>query len=328
MKNLSDSNQFIRIAENIYDDIIFDNGEWKNDHEDTISKTVPAKDIYNFKSSVSAINDKLREIRDSFETECIRKIPGFFDIDCGLLGKFRKGTNYTVTYTGKYNGVDFIEACEKAIREWKKVGNKKPNKKWVTLREDFTSNLYPDEEFFSDVPRELVLEFNYNKKLYKDCQEYLNLYNHIKESKNLSFKELYDYSQFLRWAGKAILYNNSDTNYIFSDQNLDTTMSRLLCIQKENLLIVLDLSTTRDSLSNEYIDEIKIDVKKGYGKESEFHFVVIDQDCHYKDDSDLYLMNSINQITVKAVSKSFEEIIKSIINQTFSEIGDINDKTD
>lgn len=331
MTNLADKNQFIKIAEDLYDEVFFGALHRDTDNEDTnnvISRSVDIGDVVNvinkydshFGDNRYDINLVLDRTKAQYAKHCLKKLVYTNDIN-QLNISLEPDDFYTVEIS---NANDFKMQYQDAEDQYAKENKKRFFRK--NEAEKTYSELYDEfhkhEDFLkSHVNAHFDIKFYYRKSLYTAFSNYIDKYNSIKGSTSLTFKELWDYSQFLRWAEKVVFYDNSISNYIFSDSKMDTKTSRLFSVQKDNLMIIFELSQVKDDFRrNQTIDEIKIEVKEEFGKHLVSHFDVIDGDCYYSDDSDLYLMNTINMCLINAVTKSFKDIISRIIRKSFINI--------
>ena len=149
-----------------------------------------------------------------------------------------------------------------------------------------------------------------------------DIIDEISKLNSIPFDDLWDYAQLLRWAEKVLFYKNDIVNYIYSDSELHSDENRNFMIQTDDYIIIFNLEKQEVSVldtfsNNEFIDVIKIEIRRKFGKELTNTFIIIDRNVKYEDDSDLYLINTINLLLREAIVTSFTQIKDMIINKSF-----------
>lgn len=198
--------------------------------------------------------------------------------------------------------------------------------------------------------RKKFLWIKYDKKITK--QEEISTYNRskirkdIKEfidkntSEPLSFKFLWQYCQFVRWAEKTIFYKNTTDNKLFVDSAMmDLDNRNFVLSYGEDILIQFSLEKQKDPVlkytsfditdltedKSVYYHIIKINVVRKYGKMMNNKYTIIDSKVNYEDSSDITLMDTINKLLCEAVRNECYNIYELIDSNNY--ISKINDNT-
>ena len=170
------------------------------------------------------------------------------------------------------------------------------------------------------------LWFKYDKKITK--REEISTANRseirkeIKEfidkntSEPLSFKFLWQYCQFVRWAEKTVFYKNTTDNKLFVDSAMmDLDKRNFVLSYGDDILIQFSLEKQKDPVlkystfdipdptedRSVYYHVIKINVVRKYGKMMNNKYTIIDSRVNYEDSSDITLMDTINKLLCEAV---------------------------
>lgn len=170
--------------------------------------------------------------------------------------------------------------------------------------------------------------YNPEDSLYINIQDFISDTLHENSDTPLSFRTIWEFCDFVRWAEKALFYDNSLSNRVIVDSVmgagiinddpkiivfqsvLSSTVTIRLELTKKKIIqqSVLDLDNAKDNTSH----IITIEVVRHFGKSMKSKYVVVDENVNYKDLSDIYLMNTINKIVKECIINVFREIIFQI----------------
>ena len=106
---------------------------------------------------------------------------------------------------------------------------------------------------------------------------------------------------------------------------------RKFLIQNDEYMMIFSLEKQEISIFDTYTDKefvevIKIEIRRKFGKELSNTFVIINRDVKFEDDSDLYLINTINLLLKKSIINSFQEIVDIIDNEKFLKLKDLKNE--
>ena len=162
----------------------------------------------------------------------------------------------------------------------------------------------------------------------------------------VQFNIIWEFCQFVRWAEKAVFYENDLNNRVIVDsgmtagitnndprvivfQSQSTSTTIKLELKKEKLLqtredSVFDLNTMETVPNRSHI--ITLEVIRNFGKKMKSKYIIVDGQVKYNDLSDIYLMNTVNRIIKDGIIDVFREILFSI--ETEDTFKDFNTDTD
>ena len=155
----------------------------------------------------------------------------------------------------------------------------------------------------------------------------------LEKEDNISFSILWKYCQFIRWVEKTCFYKNDLTKTVICDSPMysDGTSEdeRKLIIQSSDVIIKLSLKKTRNDQSPSILDInntnaysiyfkiINIDIKRKYGKMLNNKFTVVDGQTTIRDNSDEYLIRTVNKIVKDSIINHFLSIMSFIQNKLY-----------
>ena len=131
----------------------------------------------------------------------------------------------------------------------------------------------------------------------------------------LSFKSLWNFVQFVRYAEKTIFYKNIPENSLYVDSDLNEVSSRMFKISSDNYDIKFKLEKVKDDVNNKKYSIINIHVQRLYGKKMQNIFTIVDKDVDFQDISDLYLMNTLNIILYKEMMFEIRSIFSKLLRE-------------
>lgn len=179
------------------------------------------------------------------------------------------------------------------------------------------------------IDKEIVTDMDIlNDSIKKELIDSLN------KEDSISFTVLWKYCQFIRWVEKTCFYHNDLTKTIICDSPMysgdNSEDERVLIIQSSDVIIKLSLKKTRNEQSkgsildlndSEYISlyfkVINIDIKRKYGKMLNNKFTVIDGQTSIRDNSDEYLIRTVNKIVKDSIINHFLSIMNFIQNKLY-----------
>ena len=182
---------------------------------------------------------------------------------------------------------------------------------------------------------ELKLDTTYTIQINKNAEsvkkEIEKFIDNLSNKDSIEFDTLWDYAQLLRWAEKVIFYKNDIINYIYSDSEMNSLDKRKFLIQNDEYMMIFSLEKQEISIFDTYTDKefvevIKIEIRRKFGKELSNTFVIINRDVKFEDDSDLYLINTINLLLKKSIINSFQEIVDIIDSEKFLKLKDLKNE--
>lgn len=155
----------------------------------------------------------------------------------------------------------------------------------------------------------------------------------LEKEDSISFSILWKYCQFIRWVEKTCFYKNDLTKTVICDSPMysDGTEEdeRKLIIQSSDVIIKLSLKKTRNDQTPSILDIndtnaysiyfkiINIDIKRKYGKMLNNKFTVVDGQTTIRDNSDEYLIRTVNKIVKDSIINHFLSIMSFIQNKLY-----------
>lgn len=128
----------------------------------------------------------------------------------------------------------------------------------------------------------------------------------IKDPNDLQIGIIEDFCDFVRVAEKVAFYHNDMDNFVIVDSKVEDSTKRLV-IKNDQFQITIQTYSSR-ILEEGINDTIAIGVERLYGKQMNNSFVVVDRKIQYNDDSDMYLMNTINLILMNTINQVLKEV--------------------
>ena len=143
------------------------------------------------------------------------------------------------------------------------------------------------------------------------------------ESNGSSFDMIWHFCQFLKWSEKVIFYPNNISNNIYTESDIDDVDIRELILRTpKNQTVYLKLE--KKDLPDINISDLNkvncITVSIG----PEFKIVVVNGKAQFKDDSDVYMVQTVNQLIISNMLRVTFEVLDNIHNKTFLNYNDQN----
>ena len=128
----------------------------------------------------------------------------------------------------------------------------------------------------------------------------------------LTFQQLWDFCQFVRYAEKVLFYeNNMEENKLFVSSTLTDISSRKFIIKHGNvdIIITLEKENTRDDI----LKIVKLEIIRNYGKMMKNEYVIVNEMTDRLDISDNILIMNVNRIIYKYVLNTYLDIIEKFL---------------
>lgn len=175
-------------------------------------------------------------------------------------------------------------------------------------------------------------EYKPEKEFYKKLKEFIDTNLNQDSDHPVQFNIIWEFCQFIRWAEKALFYENDLNNRVIVDsgmtagitdnnprvivfQSQSTSTTIKLELKKEMLLqtredSILDINTMDTVPDKSHI--ITLEVIRSFGKKMKSKYIIVNGQVKYNDLSDIYLMNTVNRIIKDGIANVFREILFSI----------------
>lgn len=214
------------------------------------------------------------------------------------------------------NRINYITVVSEEISKEEKKGffskffNKKSD---VTLSTDEESIDFPDGNSAKYLSSKTQIEKEFDNKIdefmKKDFEPVKD-----KPSKNIirDFEQMWYFAQFVRYAEKAIFYDNDTDKPLFVDSPLDEDHERIFVISKSNYIIKFKLQWIYDSTAKQMLKVINIKIDRNFGKEMSNEYIIVDGNVKLKDVSDFILISIINSILYDATLDTYKLIMDKL----------------
>ena len=130
----------------------------------------------------------------------------------------------------------------------------------------------------------------------------------------MSFNDLWEFCQFVKYAEKTLFYQNDPKRLFYVDSNIDDLSARQFMIKdpEDTYQLLFKLEKTNEPINNEIMRIIRLSVSRNYGRKMTNEFIIVNSEIKYNDDADIYLIDKINRILCERISSSFHEKINLI----------------
>lgn len=137
---------------------------------------------------------------------------------------------------------------------------------------------------------------------------------------SLTMTTINQFCDFVRVIEKCLFYINDNNNHIFVDSGIEDT-KKVIAFKSDDIQFKIDTLSVKDPMEkSKYHEVLEIEVKRLYGKKMENKFTVVDREVKYNDDSDLYLVNTLNMILLSNMKALFMNAINRVY-ETKIELG-------
>lgn len=132
----------------------------------------------------------------------------------------------------------------------------------------------------------------------------------------MSFNDLWEFCQFVKYAEKTLFYqNDSDPQRLFYvDSDIDDLSKRQFAIRDldNTYQLLFKLEKINEPIHNEIMKIIRLSVSRNYGRKMTNEFIIVNSEIKYNDDADIYLIDNINRILYERITNTFNEIINLV----------------
>ena len=161
--------------------------------------------------------------------------------------------------------------------------------------------------------KEIKKEIAINEKFDTTWEVIKSKIEKLKEDDVLDFITLWQFAQFIRWCDKTIFFKNDIDKNLVVDSDLYNLEERNIVIQKKRdytiyFKLKMEKNPVSDIFENDsYIKIIEVKIDRLYGKKLSNKYIIANGGINYKDDSDLYCINTVNAILKKSVIDKLNE---------------------
>ena len=133
----------------------------------------------------------------------------------------------------------------------------------------------------------------------------------------VSFSSLWQFCQFVRYAEKIVFYENIPDNLLYVDSDMLDVKERVFAVNNKSLKtqFKFKLEKVDDNITKQECKVITLNVCRQYGKEMNNIFIIVNEDIKINDQSDEYLINTVNLI--------LEDSMKSTLRAIFAQLFEI-----
>lgn len=128
---------------------------------------------------------------------------------------------------------------------------------------------------------------------------------------NLDIETIENFCDFVRVAEKIAFYQNDSSKEILVDSQVKDNNKKLI-ISNEDYTIAIRTSLGPYSHNENGNNTLHITVERSYGKKMHNEFIVVNREVQYNDDSDMYLINTINLVLMNIINKTLKEVYDTI----------------
>lgn len=130
----------------------------------------------------------------------------------------------------------------------------------------------------------------------------------------MSFNDLWEFCQFVKYAEKALFYQNDPIRLFYVDSDIDDLSKRQFAIKDldNSYQLLFKLEKTNEPIHNEIMKIIRLSVSRNYGRKMTNEFIIVNSEIKYNDDADIYLIDNINRILYERITNTFNEIINLV----------------
>lgn len=177
-----------------------------------------------------------------------------------------------------------------------------PKKKWFKKKEESFENEF-NTRITEKISRFIRYHFGIDRR--GEDADYIRGYT-------LTFEQLWDFCQFVRYAEKVLFYENvMEDNKLFVTSTLTDVKTRKLVIKHDKVDISITLE--KEDTSNDLLKILKIEIVRNYGKIMKNEYVIVDNNTDRFDISDNILISNTNRIIYKYVLNTYLEIIEKFL---------------
>lgn len=128
----------------------------------------------------------------------------------------------------------------------------------------------------------------------------------------LSFLQLWDFCQFVRYAEKVLFFNNDIYSTIFVDSKLEDLDSRKFMVRSEDE-VEIEVVLEKQAAPGQTLRIIKLNIARKYGKMMNNQYIIVNDNTDKLDISDNVLIFNINLLIYKCVVNTYISIIEKFL---------------
>ena len=151
------------------------------------------------------------------------------------------------------------------------------------------------------------------KTIMKELEEFID--EECSMDDIVSFSSLWQFCQFVRYAEKVVFYKNALDRHFYVDSDMLDVKERLFVIEQKNLdsTYKFKLEKVVDSITKEECKVITLNICRHYGKEMSNIFTIVNEDIKINDQSDQYLITTINLILEKTIKNVLRDCVEQLV---------------
>lgn len=151
------------------------------------------------------------------------------------------------------------------------------------------------------------------KTIMKELEEFID--EECSMDDIVSFSSLWQFCQFVRYAEKVVFYKNTPNRTFYVDSDMLDVKERLFAINQDNLEATykFKLEKVVDSITKQECKVITLNIYRQYGKEMSNIFTIVNEDIKINDQSDQYLITTINLILERSIKKVLRNCVDQLV---------------
>ena len=130
----------------------------------------------------------------------------------------------------------------------------------------------------------------------------------------LSFSSLWQFCQFVRYAEKVVFYKNTLDQKLYVDSEMADVKTRIFAITDNDTEYKFKLEKVIEPISQEECKVITLNICRQYGKEMNNIFTIVNEDIRFNDQSDEYLINTVNLILEDSIKHVLKDCVEQLLN--------------
>ena len=132
------------------------------------------------------------------------------------------------------------------------------------------------------------------------------------EASTLSFLQLWDFCQFVRYAEKVLFFKNDKESPIYVDSKLEDLDSRKFMVKSDNE-VEIEVILEKQAAPGQTLRIIKLNITRKYGKMMNNQYIIVNDNTDKLDISDNVLIFNINLLIYKCVVNTYISIIEKFL---------------
>ena len=160
----------------------------------------------------------------------------------------------------------------------------------------------------------------FDEAINKISINYYELIHNKEYSYMTSFNTLWDFSQFVRFSEKCLLYNNNQKKPLYIDSELYSEKEHRMYIPTDEFEIYIKLNKIKDEILDREFHNVYIKVIHKEGKKMVNEFVIVNDQPKYNDISDDILLGNIRVILKDIFISTLGEILIKNLKGKYNEV--------